>query len=322
MLRICRYKKGSQIASALYHDTRIVNLQDLDNHICHKQNQTPNSLDWENPLLFLPHGSNEKLGRNLFEYWNSLSAREKSSLELKTDSVQLLPPLPIPPKFLLLAGNYAEHLEESGMKAEEREDTFPYVFYKPPTTTLRGSGETVLIPSISPNFIDWEAELGVIIGKHCKGVSADEALTMVAGYTVVNDISNRKFRPNPNRKQRPRDGFFDWLHGKWFDSSAPVGPCITSAHDLNDPQDLFLRLDVNGEIQQESHTRRMIFSVAEIIEFISSFVTLEPGDLISTGTAAGVGSAKEKFLRHGDKVMARIEHIGILESIMQNESTS
>ncbi len=159
----------------------------------------------------------------------------------------------------------------------------------------------------------------MIIGKRCKGVPAADALGVVAGYTVINDISNRRFRPNPNRKQRPRDGFFDWLHGKWFDSSAPAGPCITSAQDLSDPQDCFLRLDLNGEIQQDSHTSRMIFSVAEVIEFISSFVTLEPGDLISTGTAAGVGKAKEKFLRHGDQVVARIEHIGDLVSHMRSE---
>ena len=159
----------------------------------------------------------------------------------------------------------------------------------------------------------------MIIGKRCKGVPAADALGVVAGYTVINDISNRRFRPNPNRKDRPRDGFFDWLHGKWFDSSAPAGFCITSAQDLTDPQNCFLRLDLNGEIQQDFHTSRMIFSVAEVIEFISSFVTLEPGDLISTGTAAGVGKAKEKFLRHGDQVVARIEHIGDLVSHMRSE---
>ena len=143
---------------------------------------------------------------------------------------------------------------------------------------------------------------------------------MVAGYTVVNDISNRQFRPTPNRETRPKDGFFDWLHGKWFDSFAPSGPCVTSSADLPDPQTLRLQLKVNGETQQDSHTSKMIFGVAEVIEFISGFVTLEPGDLISTGTAAGVGSPRKKFLRHGDTVEAEIEGIGLVRNPVAGEA--
>src|SRR5690606_22279427 len=107
-----------------------------------------------------------------------------------------------PNKLFLLAGNYAQHIEEGGGVAAEREETFPYVFMKPPTTTLTHPGQPIRIPGVSPNYVDWELELAVIIGREAKGVKEAEALDYVAGYTIINDISDRKFRPNPNRKQR------------------------------------------------------------------------------------------------------------------------
>jgi 2-keto-4-pentenoate hydratase/2-oxohepta-3-ene-1,7-dioic acid hydratase in catechol pathway len=213
-----------------------------------------------------------------------------------------------------LAGNYAEHIEEGGGKAASRESTFPYLFCKPPTTTLVGSGSAILLPAISPDHIDWEVELGIIVGKLCRNVLAKDALDYVAGYTVVNDVSNRKFRPNPNRKERPSDKYFDWLHGKWFDTFAPVGPCILGAASVSDPQSLDLRLRVNGELKQDSNSGNMIFGVAGVLEFVSSIVTLERGDLISTGTPSGVGATDQTFLRPGDWVEAEIERIGVLRN--------
>jgi 2,4-diketo-3-deoxy-L-fuconate hydrolase len=138
------------------------------------------------------------------------------------------------------------------------------------------------------------------------------ALKSVAGYTIINDISNRKFRPNPNRKERPKDSFFDWLHGKWHDSFCPCGPCITSADAIVDPQQLAMQLRLNGEIRQDASTALQIFPVAAVIEFISSFVTLEPGDLISTGTPAGVGHTTGTFLKPGDMLQGHIASIGTL----------
>jgi len=170
------------------------------------------------------------------------------------------------------------------------------------------------LPAVSPDFIDWEVELAFVMGKRCKNVPAARALEYVAGYTVVNDISNRKFKPNPNRKETPGDRWFDWLHGKWFDSFAPIGPCVTSAADIPDPQTLRLQLRVNGKTHQDSNTSKMVFGVAELIEFISDVVELEPGDVISTGTPAGVGSTRNIFLRAGDKVEAEIDRIGTLRS--------
>ena len=133
-------------------------------------------------------------------------------------------PIAQPAKILLLAGNYATHVVERGGIAAERDETFPYVFMKPPTTTLTHPGDPIVIPRVSPDHIDWECELGVVIGRRCRDVDEAEALDYVAGYTVVNDISDRKFTPNPGRKPRERDKFFDWLHGKWHDTFCPIGP--------------------------------------------------------------------------------------------------
>ena len=251
--------------------------------------------------------------------WLAQGGEVPAGAALAPDDVQLLVPVPRPDKLFLLAGNYAAHIEEGGGKASEREETFPYVFMKPPTTTLTHPGNPVRIPDVSPDHIDWELELAVIIGREAKGVSEADALNYVAGYTVVNDISNRKFRPNPGRKQRDKDGFFDWLHGKWFDSFCPCGPCVTSAAALTDPQCLAMKLSVNGQVMQDASTAQQIFPVAAVIEFISSFVTLEPGDIISTGTAAGVGNTTGTYLKAGDRMEASIEGIGTLVSPVVGE---
>ena len=154
----------------------------------------------------------------------------------------------------------------------------------------------------------------MIIGRTCKNVAESDALRHVAGYTVINDISDRQFRPNPGRTKREKGGYFDWLHGKWHDTFCPQGPCVLPADELLDPQQLRMNLRVNGEIEQDGSTAEMVFSVAAVIAFISSFVTLVPGDIISTGTTSGVGSAKGKFLKPGDVVEAWIDRIGTLRN--------
>ncbi len=200
-------------------------------------------------------------------------------------------PIANPPKMLFLAGNYAKHVAERGGTTAEREETFPYVFMKPPSTTLTHPGDPIVIPKVSPDQIDWECELGVVIGRRCRHVDEDEAMGCIAGYTIVNDISDRSFKPNPGRKPRERDKFFDWMHGKWHDTFCPMGPCILSADVVPDPQALPLKLTVNGQIKQDATTAEMVFPVAAIVAFLSEFVTLQPGDVIATGTPSGVGSA-------------------------------
>ncbi len=263
---------------------------------------------------FLPGGEAREAVTALQDRIENLDDAGRAELSVPTDSVKLLVPNPAPTKLMLLAGNYSAHIEEGGDRAEERANTFPYVFMKPPLTTLTHPGDPVEIPAVSPDHIDWELELGVIIGRRCKGVSEADALDCVAGYTVVNDISDRKFKPNPSRKERKKDGFFDWLHGKWHDTFCPMGPCVLPADELPDPQTLKLTLRVNGEVKQDSSTSEMVFPVAAVVEFISSFVTLEPGDIISTGTPAGVGNTTGTYLHAGDVVDAEIEKIGVLHN--------
>ena len=153
-------------------------------------------------LDFLPPSGRVRSCRKLTS-WVRQAPAELHGVALATDSVQLLVPIPRPNKLLLLAGNYADHIREGGGIAAERAETFPYVFMKPPTTTLTDPGQPVRIPLVSPGPIDWELELAVVMGRTAKGVSEAEALQYVAGYTVINDISDRKFRPNPERKKRP-----------------------------------------------------------------------------------------------------------------------
>lgn len=226
--------------------------------------------------------------------------------------VELLVPIPRPNKLFCLAGNYAEHIQEGGGVPAERAQTFPYVFMKPPSTTLNHPNRPVQIPKAAPDGVDWEVELAVVIGKKCKHVAEADALKYVAGYTIINDVSQRRYRPNPNRTKREKDVFFDWLHGKWFDTFCPCGPCVVSADAIPDPQKLGMELSVNGEVKQKGSTSQMVFSVAAVIEFISKMVTLEPGDMISTGTPAGVGASSGTFLKAGDLMRGTIDGIGTL----------
>ena len=186
-----------------------------------------------------------------------------------------------------LAGNYAKHVAERGGIAAERDETFPYVFMKPPSTTLTHPGDPIVIPRVSPDQIDWECELGVVIGRRCRHVDEDEAMGCIAGYTVVNDISDRAFKPNPRRKPRERDKFFDWMHGKWHDTFCPMGPVHPVGRRGAGPAGASDQAHVNGQVKQDASTAEMVFPVPAIVAFLSEFVTLQPGDVIATGTPGG-----------------------------------
>ena len=320
-MRLCRYRFQNQTAVGFYEDERIVPLSSVARaHTLATKATTVLPISASLLPFLPPEGEALEATQKLADFLATADCELPDDAVLATDQVELLVPIPRPNKLFLLAGNYAKHIEEGGGIAAERAETFPYVFMKPPTTTLTDPGKPVHIPSISPDHIDWELELAVIIGRHAKGVSAAEALDYVAGYTVINDISNRKFRPNPGRKQREKDSFFDWLHGKWHDSFCPCGPCVVTPDEIPDPQQLELKLAVNGTIHQDASTAQQIFPVAAVIEFISSFVTLEPGDIISTGTAAGVGNSSGTYLQAGDNIEATISGIGTLKSPVVAES--
>lgn len=318
-MRLCRFRAGNVSRFGLYLDDKIVDLSNLWRAYL-RQKGKGHAFKMDRPhqsiLDFLPPSQGYGIAKTLEAHYmkNRNGKIGGKPITLNAEGVELLAPIPNPSKFFFLAGNYAEHVEESGERAEEKKNTFPHLFMKPPSTTITDPWKPIRRPIISPDHIDWEVELAVVIGKKVKGLKATEALSAIAGYTIVIDVSDRGFRPNPNRKERPNDGFFDWLHGKWHDGFAPMGPCITSSESIMNPQNLRLSLKVNGETMQDSNTSRMIFTVVELIEFISSFVTLEPGDVISTGTPAGIGETRGRFLKHGDMIEAEIEGIGLLRN--------
>jgi 2-keto-4-pentenoate hydratase/2-oxohepta-3-ene-1,7-dioic acid hydratase in catechol pathway len=227
---------------------------------------------------------------------------------LSLDEVELGPPVPDPEKIVCLGLNYPEH-------AAEAELDIPPVptFFAKFRNSLVGPTSPVILPAAS-HFIDYEGELVVVIGKRCKYVAEQEALVYVAGYTVCNDVSARDLQMQTSQ----------WTAGKAIDTFAPMGPGIVLAADIPDPQALLLTTRVNGEVVQHESTSQMIFSVAATIAFLSSFMTLEPGDLIATGTPSGIGARRQPplFLHPGDIVEVEIERIGTIRNQMVAETST
>jgi 2-keto-4-pentenoate hydratase/2-oxohepta-3-ene-1,7-dioic acid hydratase in catechol pathway len=232
------------------------------------------------------------------------------------ESVRLRPPVPHCRKLFALAGNYRDHIREGGRPAYEKEETYPYFFMKPASTALIGSGEAIRYPKIARK-LDYEGEFAIVIGQRGREIAPEQAYRYVAGYTIVNDISERALASKePPKAAREQDKFFDWLVGKWFDTGAPCGPWLVTREELENPHALRLRTRVNGELRQDASTADMIFTVPEVVAFVSRVVTLEPGDIIATGTPGGVGSARGTFLQPGDTVEIDIEGIGVLRNTL------
>ena len=229
------------------------------------------------------------------------------------EAVRLMAPVPDPRKILALAGNYREHLREGGGVAVPKERMVPNVFIKP-VTTIVGPGEAIRLPGPLCTTVDYEGELGVVIGSTCHRVSVAAALDHVAGYLNVNDVSGRSLNIDVPREASARTAYFDWLNGKWFDTFAPMGPMLVLRDEVPDPQSLRLELRVNDQVRQSANTSEMIFGVAETVAWISQFVTLEPGDIIATGTPSGVGATTGTFLQPGDVVELEISGLGLLRN--------
>lgn len=226
---------------------------------------------------------------------------------IATGEADIQAPLMYPDKVICAGANYYDHVAEVGIENIDDLMTTPYFFFKPPKTTLVGPGETIDYPVGSKAF-DWEIELAVIIGKRSKGVAVEDALGIIAGYALSIDLTARDL-------QLTAPPFFkiDWYAGKAQDTSCPLGPYITPAHLVPDPQDLVLDLTVNGEQKQHASTSGMIFTIAQLVSRASEFVTLEPGDIILTGSPAGVGKATNTYLQRGDKLVASSPDLGRLE---------
>lgn len=241
------------------------------------------------------------------------------------DSVKLLAPIPHPPKVIALAGNYSEHIKEAaltsgfklGLSDSPRNTTTPRPFIMPATVVI-GPDEEISWPAYSKQ-IDYEIELGVVIGREAKNVGLEDSMACIAGYTIVNDVSARSVTFLKGRQERPWDDFYDWLNGKWADGFLPMGPYLLTADEIEDVQDLSLTLKVNSEVRQNASTAQMIYPVADIVSFLSHIMTLEPGDVIATGTPAGVGAAIGAFLEAGDVIECTVEKLGTLTNTLGPE---
>ena len=226
--------------------------------------------------------------RRLFE------ANEQQFLSL--DAIEVGAPVPDPDKIICLGLNYADHAAESNMTLPKHPILFPK--YR---NSLIGPHDAIVLPGFSTQ-IDYEAELALVIGQTCKDVTEQDALKYVAGYTIMNDVSARDWQFHTNQ----------WMPGKAIDTFAPMGPGIVPASEIPNPQALKVFARVNGRVLQDGTTEQMIFSVAQSIAYISTVMTLVPGDIISTGTPAGVGFARKPpiYLHEGDVVEIEVEHIG------------
>jgi 2-keto-4-pentenoate hydratase/2-oxohepta-3-ene-1,7-dioic acid hydratase in catechol pathway len=220
--------------------------------------------------------------------------------------VRLLAPV-LPRKYLAIGLNYADHIAESGLEAPE----VPFFFNKQVTCVV-GPGAEVHMPRVS-NLLDYEAELAIVIGRRCRHVSVQDAPDVIAGYTIANDVSVRDWQLRTPTM----------TIGKSFDTHGPLGPWIVTADEIEDPHALGIRTFVNGEQRQDGHTGAMVFSCFEQVSHLSEAFTLEPGDVIATGTPAGVGAARQPFpeglLKVGDAVRVEIDRIGELQNTVVEE---
>jgi 2-keto-4-pentenoate hydratase/2-oxohepta-3-ene-1,7-dioic acid hydratase in catechol pathway len=235
-------------------------------------------------------------------------ARREQAVTYPKGEVKLLAPIPDPHKIICLGLNYRDHAAESGSPVPKE----PILFSKY-ATALIGDGAPIVLPRVS-HEVDYEAELVIVVGKGGRHLSKQTASEHVAGYTVGNDVSARDWQLKKDGKQ--------WMVGKTFDTFAPMGPALVTADEVRQPHQLPIRLRLNGQAMQDSNTQQMIFHVGDILAYLSQVVTLQPGDLIFTGTPPGVGFARKPpvFLKDGDVVEVEIEGLGVLRNPVRQEA--
>jgi len=296
-LRLVRYRDKEEHYGALMKD-RVVCLPALAKHLSEK---FPKQLE---DFITLGTKGIEK-AEKLIKKANENDIRNAS---LKVNEITPLAPIAFPPKIVCLGLNYRDHAAEQNATIPDE----PIIFMKPHTTII-GPNENIVKPSFVKQ-LDYEAELAIVMGRKAKNVPVSEAKSYIFGYTILNDISARDIQFKDKQ----------WTRGKSFDTFAPTGPYITTINQLQDTSNLSIRTWVNKELRQNSTTKNMVFNVYEIIHHLSRVMTLEPCDIIATGTPAGVGFALKsqlKFLQAGDIVRIEIEKIGILENMVVEEKS-
>jgi 2-keto-4-pentenoate hydratase/2-oxohepta-3-ene-1,7-dioic acid hydratase in catechol pathway len=268
-----------------------------------------NGTTWHGELL--EDGSVAELGAGDLEVYLRQGASGASRTLRSMTELEPLAPLLRPGKLLGVAANYQDHVVESGAEPLDKSRISPRLFLMPPTAIV-GPDARVPLPNVSEQ-VDWEGELAVVVGHSAKDVPVDNALDVVAGYAVGNDVSARSVDYGyPRDTEDSAVRFFDWLSGKWLDGFCPFGPWLVTRDEVPDPQDLNIELRVNDVVRQQASTKHMIFSVAELIAFASRLMTLGPGDVLLTGTPSGVGATTGEFLSTGDRVDVTISGLGTL----------
>lgn len=280
-MQLVSYRSGSELRAGVIENGKLVDAQ--------KAGAYPSSV-----RAILEAGKMEAL---LTDAAKALAG--KDAVELVESN--LGPPVPDPEKIICLGLNYKDHAAEAGLKLPDAPVLFPK--YR---NTLIGPRDEIIVPKAASNKVDYEVELAVVIGKTAREVSESEALSYIAGYSAFNDVSARDLQMATSQ----------WMAGKSVDTFGPMGPGIVPAREIGDPQKLMLTTRVNGRQLQHESTKEMIFSVAYTIAYITSFMTLEPGDIIATGTPAGVGFTRKPpiLLKDGDVVEVEVEKIGLLRN--------
>ncbi|WP_433566703.1 fumarylacetoacetate hydrolase family protein [Nocardia sp. CA-151230] len=235
----------------------------------------------------------------------SLTAKPISSV-VPTASIRLLAPVSSPSKIWIMGWAYHEHRIETGQQATKE----PFASLVAPTA-VTGPYDPIRRPATAPDKVDYEGELGVVIGKQASAIAEDAAWSHIAGFTVINDVSARDVQKGELGGQPANVNM-----AKSFDTFMPMGPCLALLDEFSDPGDLLLRTWVDGELRQEARTSELIWSIPHLISFLSTFTTLRPGDVISTGTPGGVGHKQGKFLRSGSVVRVEIEGVGAIENVV------
>jgi 2-keto-4-pentenoate hydratase/2-oxohepta-3-ene-1,7-dioic acid hydratase in catechol pathway len=294
-LKIVRYRYGNEESYGVINQQAVLSLPDLAKS---SKEELPQKIEG-----FIAQGNETiETAEDLIKNANNSDIK---SVSAPLSAVSLLAPISFPPKIICLGLNYFDHAAETNSAVPDE----PVIFMKP-HTAITGPNQRIIKPKFVKE-LDYEGELAIVMGKTAKNIPAAEAKNYIFGYTVFNDVSARDFQF--------KDG--QWTRGKSFDTFAPTGPCITTENQLKNTEDVTIRTWVNDELRQNGTTRNMVFNVEEIVHQLSRVMTLEPCDIIATGTPAGVGHAMKPktYLRHGDVVRIEIEGIGVLENKIEEE---
>jgi 2-keto-4-pentenoate hydratase/2-oxohepta-3-ene-1,7-dioic acid hydratase in catechol pathway len=267
-----------------------------------KETLFPTSEATEDMLSLIRCG--EQAWADLSRLMEWLAVQEKPFREdigLNLEDLEIAAPIENPSKIVCVGLNYRDHCEETNTPIPEK----PIFFCKFPSSII-GPGQPIYWPPGSTTQVDYEAELAVVIGKTCKGISPEQAWDFIAGYTILNDVSARD----------AQFGDGQWIRGKSFDGFCPVGPYLVTPDEVGDPDNLFIHCLLNGKMMQDSNTSKMIFKLPELLSYLSQTITLEPGDILSTGTPHGVGFSRTPpvYLKPGDDLEIEIEKLGVLKN--------